>query len=210
VADEIRKLLEEIPWPEDDDKLFYVNFENFTQNAYIDEHSDANWAAYIYGYKMAADILVNHLQSNKIDLNFLIFPIAFLYRQYLELQLKQIIKDGNLLLDHKPDFPKEHRLDKLWEQARVLITEVFSGEISTEYTNSLDIVEKQILEFSEFDKYSTAFRYPTDKSNNPPFLNTLNFLDLENMKAVVGKMESLLTGAYSGICEKLDHKFSSP
>ena len=42
-----------------------------------------------------------------------IYPIYNLYRQYLELRLKQIIREGGALLDEDPGFPRHHRINDL-------------------------------------------------------------------------------------------------
>jgi len=47
-------------------------------------------------YKRAADLLVQHIIETKItlDINTLVFPILYLYRHYIEIKLKDIIRTG--------------------------------------------------------------------------------------------------------------------
>ena len=85
---------------------------------------DINWTTYIYGYKQAGDILVHYLKTAAMHKNLLVFPIVFLYRQCLELYLKRIIRDGNALLDDKPNFPKKHDLKMLWAVCKTIIEKV--------------------------------------------------------------------------------------
>ncbi len=59
----------------------------------ITEHS---WPIYTAGFKKAADLLVKNART-AYDRNTLIFPVLFLYRQYIELSLKEIIGDAQYL-----------------------------------------------------------------------------------------------------------------
>ena len=55
---------------------------------------------YVSGYKHAAEILNRHVLENRvIGFDTLVYPIIFLYRQYIELQLKSLIKYGGILLE---------------------------------------------------------------------------------------------------------------
>ena len=200
--------LVETSWPEQNDKLFTVN-KYLWLNAYIEQHPDVNWTLYIYGYKQAGDILVGYLEDNDLDTNILIFPIVFLYRQYLELHLKQIIRDGNVLLHYTSDFPKIHDLSELWNNCKRIIEEVYPDN-SEQYAKDLGVVERCILEFSDRDPNSIAFRYPTDKSNKPSLSDDLRYIDLHNLAKVVDKIYSLLLGAGDGISEYLNDEYSYP
>ncbi|HEX4798523.1 MAG TPA: hypothetical protein VFV04_04490, partial [Burkholderiales bacterium] len=70
------------------------------------------WYFYINGYKDAADLLVTHVSEG--DSRKLGYPIAFLYRQHLELALKSLIRECRRALGWHEDFPKTHRIDELW------------------------------------------------------------------------------------------------
>ena len=54
---------------------------------------------YVIGYKEAADKLVENIMDTPRYQDTLVFPICFLYRQYIELRLKELIKSGRCLLD---------------------------------------------------------------------------------------------------------------
>lgn len=49
-----------------------------------------NWGMYTIGYKEAGDLLLQYA-LNVGRQNVLVYPIIFLYRHYIELQLKEII-----------------------------------------------------------------------------------------------------------------------
>ena len=55
----------------------------------------------------------------------LIYPIVFLYRQYLELRLKEIINEERKLLKKSEyGYPEHHKLDKLWPTAKGIVRQV--------------------------------------------------------------------------------------
>lgn len=63
------------------------------------------------------------LEDNR-HLDLVIFPTVFLYRQYLELRLKQLLIEGNRLLERPFALPKQHRLDTLWYQGKSLLKHI--------------------------------------------------------------------------------------
>lgn len=94
---------------------------------------------YADAYKYAGDLLVQCNKENHKIKDLLIYPIVFLYRQYIELRLKEIIRDGNQLLDIPEEFPKHHRIDELWKQCRRILEEVWDP------SEDLEAVEECIL-----------------------------------------------------------------
>lgn len=76
---------EEIPWPKKGDELFKPDID-WKNNACLNFSHDMS-EIYISGYKSAGDILVEHVKQKKRNQDFLVYPIGFLYRQYLELRL---------------------------------------------------------------------------------------------------------------------------
>ncbi|HNP28029.1 MAG TPA: hypothetical protein PKK23_03235 [Nitrospirales bacterium] len=78
---------------------------------------------YIEGYKKGADALVEKaITSNNISiLDTLVYPALFLYRQFLELQIKRIILlDSEKTHDEKKDVINivGHNLKKAWEEVK--------------------------------------------------------------------------------------------
>ena len=187
-----------IPRPRKDDQLFKADGD-WWHNACLDG-LHGSWGVYAEGYRQAGDLLVEHIKDSPYR-HFLVYPIVFLYRQYIELRLKEIIRDGNQLLDFPEEFPKHHMIDKLWRQCRRILEQVWPEAPAED----LDAVEKCIQQFSEKDPTSTAFRYPTDKDGNPS-LPGLRHINLRNLSDVISRIASLLDGASMGISVYLDHK----
>jgi hypothetical protein len=112
--------------------------------------------AYILGYSRAAQALFEHSTScNRFSPNTVLFPLAFLWRHYVELALKQIIRLGQLLNQESPGTAAaHHRLLDLWKAAKPYIVEHCSAE-----TPEMSNVQANIEEIERIDSYATGFRY---------------------------------------------------
>jgi hypothetical protein len=180
------------PWPQRGDKLFIAG-NDWWHNACLNFMSTNDWDAYIVGYKTGADVIVDHLKKNRSDLDLMIYPVCFLYRQYLELSMKRLIHRGSVLLSITPTFLQIHDLEKLWMQCRQVLE-----QIEPTSREDFDTVQEQILEFSQIDPASTAFRYPVDKNDNPS-IPKLKHINVRNMADVMSKIYSFLDGASAQI-----------
>src|SRR4030042_2814002 len=92
------------PLPSAEDKLF-TTAEDWWNNACLNFIHNG-WSIYAIGYKDAADILVSHIEEKRRYQDTLVYPIVFLYRQYLELALKDIIRKGQRLQEISDPFPQ--------------------------------------------------------------------------------------------------------
>jgi hypothetical protein len=156
---------------------------------------------YASGYKKAGDLLVAYVIKERINQDILVYPIVFLYRHYIELRLKELIRKGNLLLDSPGRFPQHHLIDKLWSECRKILKKIWPEENA----DDLNEIEKYINDFSECDPTSTAFRYPKDKKDKES-LSGLTHINLRGFSDVILKISSLLDGADLGISCELDNK----
>ena len=188
-----------IPWPEKGDDLF--NGDGHRWEFACLNFTPYEWDLYAQGYKLAADLLVQHVKRTGEDQDTLVYPIVFLYRQYLELRLKELIKEGTQLVGTPDGLSKTHNIDKLWAQCRTIIEKVWPEGPS----GDLDAVKNCIHQFSEKDPCSTAFRYPrdTDGRRSLPDLRPINLLHLST---VMDGLSSLLEGLSTAIYENLEAK----
>lgn len=157
---------------------------------------------YIQGYKEAAEILVEHTLNDKTGLDTLIYPILFLYRQCLELQLKFLIRLGSRLLDSPRRAPTTHDFKKLWTDCKVILEKIFNNK---DDLRSIKNIGEIILQLSEADPDAQAFRYPKDTKGN----ETLTGISHINTKAVsdtLGAIILLLDGAETGIIEYIRNR----
>jgi hypothetical protein len=140
---------------------------------------DGDFNIYAYGYREAAQRLFEHVREHQRNIDTLIYPFVFSWRQYLELRLKKMIFDGRYLGDEDAGFPAHHRIGDLWREARRHLQEI--AEDMPEYS-ALDSI---IGEFANADPDSFHYRYPTRKDGvtptvppGAPNLNWTNFHDV--------------------------------
>ena len=195
-------------WPEKGDKLF-TSGPDWWHNAFIHYRGD-DWYQYIAGYKRAGDILIAHAKDTSREHDYVVLPAVFLYRQYLELQLKQLIRDGKALLDESPDFPKIHDLGKLWTECRQVLEQVWPDDstdsASSDTREDLLALEECIMQFASIDPTSMAFRYPVGKHGETLLPDDVRIINLNNLADVMNKISNYLDGAATGISVYLDEK----
>jgi hypothetical protein len=177
-----------------------------------------DWELYINGFKKAGDLLVEHGIVHG-EQHILVYPAIFLYRQYIELQLKEIIQNGNRILGvctHSPLlFPtgsRGHKIDALWRECRIILEKIDEDEYQRlgkdeqhKYKNDIDTLQTNINEFSLLDPDSQASRYPIGKNGNPSTLDAkLRTINFKSLRDLVEKISSLLDGMSVGISEYQD------
>lgn len=151
---------------------------------------------YIDGYRKAADKLVDETVESGTNQDILVFPISFLYRQYIELQLKQIISESHILLGEGATFPQHHKIDGLWNKAYSLMNRITKDHDNSikDYITNKDVqgINKIITEFVKIDPDSFSFRYPKDKKGNKN-LEGIKYINLrklhEQMKILKEKLD---------------------
>lgn len=183
--------------------LFTAGLDDQT-NARINQYARYGLDLFAGSYKTAADILVNHVAQKNTDKDALVYPIVFLYRQYLELRLKEIIREGRLLLDEGNEFPKIHRLHDLWPTVKEIIEKVYSHEDSND-SSGLNLTEHVINEFKAIDPESMSFRYPEDTKGNQS-LTGLDYIDIKGLAEIIEEVFMFLDGISDGICAYQDYK----
>jgi len=178
-----------MPLPSKTDSFFNKSSESWN-DALLDSYSK-NWSVYTVGYKNAGDILVERVIEKGHSQDLLVFPIMFLYRQYLELALKGIIRDASKLLKSKPACRMDrHNLPNLWDECYRLLVELFPNDSEEELKN----IGRLMIELSKIDESSFAFRYP-ENNKQEPTLNNIDRINLRNVKGVIEKISILLCGA---------------
>jgi hypothetical protein len=113
---------------------------------------EADLQAYILGYSRAAQALFEHSTScTRISADYLIFPLAYLWRHYVELALKQIIVLGKRFNQEPPSSTTSSHLLDLWKAAKPYIVEHCSEDVP-EMSN----VQTNIEEIERLDRYVTS------------------------------------------------------
>jgi hypothetical protein len=180
------------------------------QNAEIALPNGKSWVIYADGYKRAAELLVEHIEDI-YDINTVIFPILALYRQYVELSLKEIISYGQYLDNHNIK-QGGHILSKLWASAKSYIKKHYSPLDNQKIKRAEDLINK----LHEIDPTSEATRYPFVKSKRiggikraPSFTFNEKPINLKELKNEINELGSLLHGisSYMAISQDLEAEF---
>lgn len=191
---------ENFAWPEKGDLLF-TSGDDWRYNACLNYMPD-DWELYVIGYKRAADALVEQIKETHRDQDVLVFPIVFLYRQYLELRLKRLIRLGNELLDENPDFPKKHELDKLWNVCRPILAKLEPRVPQQD----LEAIDEAITQFCAIDPTSEAFRYPITRKGDKAIPSDVRCINLRQLSEVMEKVANFFDSAATMISVYLDYK----
>lgn len=187
---DFRNLLESpLTWPEDEGRLF-TSGKGWWENAQVTHHPLSRAAIIERGYKRAGDILVGQALKEQSDMNFLVYPIIFCYRHYLELNLKWILMNYGKYAGIGPD-TSSHNLRKLWSNCRHVL-EHFSFDDQSSRTG-IESVEGLVHEFARVDPGSFNFRYTTDTCGEPIALQITD-VGLENLREKMGKLDHFFCG----------------
>jgi len=151
---------------------------------------------YIEGYKKGAELLIEQIGREIYDQDYLVYPIVFMYRQHLELQLKNIILHSRKLLAKSENgHPLHHNLESLWPLAKNLSKEVWSEHPAPP---ELDAADHFIGQFSQVDPNSMSFRYATTKDGEPS-LPDITHINLERLKECMDQIIPFLEGVSCGV-----------
>jgi hypothetical protein len=211
----------ELNWPRKGDKAFTLNQASIRDPALVNAFVLPAAGSYAYGYKEAADKVVESAKHDIQNPDPLFFPVAFLYRHYLELTLKELVCLGRSINAIEPSFDSrsrrcpqcdhkwsvkedvlfQHNLDKLWKQVRKLIKDESAND-GREVTEAIDAIEKIVQEFHILDGSGQETRYARNKkgewSLTAPGGHQLRHqrVSLENLRLTMEKVERFLEASY--------------
>jgi len=85
-------MCDEYQWPTKGEKLFHSDENPHFENAHI-FIKPKYWHQYIEGYRRAGKVLSKYLLGNisYSDKDAIIFPLLYIYRHFIELQMKYFI-----------------------------------------------------------------------------------------------------------------------
>lgn len=146
---------------------------------------------YISGYKEGADKLADLCRHDET----LIFPAVFLYRQYLELLLKNL----NSQLNKPVNFNKRpHDIKFIWSK---MYPEVKKGLPITQQQltqTQLNFIRDVVYHFSKIDPNSSNFRFFGQHGNKKTLRGEIT-VDLKKLKDSIDKVDTYLYGTYGGV-----------
>ena len=177
----------EFRWPQPGDDPFDVHDED-ENHAVIARDDFSRFVLMAKGYRRSADTLVDRALADWREKDILIYPILFLYRHALELNLKYII---NVYGHHVGVDPvwNSHDFQVLWPR----FLEVLDGFGTDDPDQADQIVGGVIAQFGNVDPGSFSHRYPCDRFGNPiPLVR--DRMNLETLKDVMDGVFGYFTG----------------
>jgi hypothetical protein len=211
-----------------DDRLFLpktgLDKDYSSINRVTDGNNDHQFILMIEGYKDSAfDLLKNLIDKKEVDwiaLDSKIFPIIFIFRQFLELILKQTLRFEKLIKNEiqsdELGFKTTHSLEKLWEELKPIIQSRYKqyDEITQEGLLEKDnTICDMISELDRLDSGSFAFRYPFEKPKNGTDKIEYSLpkmtIDLQNLQDSMRKLTAYFEGINEQARIELDQKQST-
>jgi hypothetical protein len=195
--------MDEHPWPQTGAKLFIEggNYHEFSHFGW--GNTPQEFAGYIYGYKEAADTLISQAISSKdiSKLDTWVFPVLFLYRQYVELQMKDLVLNyGNMDLEEKKNFLKKagHDLMKIWNKLKPTLENIASDN---KEKNDVEIAESYVKQLHDRDPNSVVFRYPIGMDLQKA-LDKEYKINLKNLSLRMQELENFFNGVDGALSER--------
>src|ERR1700722_5304197 len=160
--------------------------------------TNASEDAYAEVDRLACRIVADYVLQDRLEADFLVYPVVFLYRHCVELQVKKLIPDSayladrNITEDQKRTLRSSHRLDELWAILEPILED---NSINIE-ADRIESIASSVRQLHEIDKESFSFRYSITKSGAPSI--DKKKLPHVNLRVVAGCMERL-TGYLDGL-----------
>ena len=212
--------------PTENDILFKSkngnNFDYATINSQKGINNEHSLFLLIEGYRDASSKLLNELlNAEKVDwfkIDTLIYPILYTFRHYLELIIKDTVRNYNLI-DKKISsdeigFKKEHSIIKLWSLLKNRIIENYNGydkETIQQCIMENTSVENMLIEINNLDEYSFGFRYPFQVVGDGKNINSKIVymfgelkIDLNNLNSNMSKLINYFEGLNAQSLHLLD------
>lgn len=173
-------------WPQPGDDPFDV--DEVGNHAELASNDFTRFVLMFEGYRKSADALVDQALDDWREAAYLIYPILFLYRHALELNLKYII---NVYGHHVGVAPiwNSHDFNVLWPR----FLEVLEGFGTDDPDRADQIVGGVVAQFGNVDPGSFSHRYPCDRFGNPIPL-AQDRMNLETLKDVMDGVFGYFTG----------------
>ena len=200
--------------PRRGEKLFRGDLRDWIHNACL--HGGDEYA-YREGYLRGAQILVRNVREERFGQDFLVYPIVFLYRHYLELVLKDIIKRAPYLIEREltaleREHLGKHRLDLLWNDFKPMAS-IMTEAAGWEPLPPADIegIDDYIRQISEVDPSSYSLRYAYSKKGEASLPESLTHINLRHLGELMDRLAHYFWGLDAAIdaLEDMKHDYES-
>lgn len=148
---------------------------------------------YVKAYSESADILYQYIIKEKETKQALFIPMCYLYRNGIELAIKEILFEESSL-DYqsatKKIKEKKHSISALWN---LIKSDIVRHAGVSDDDPELRNVEGYIKQLHDFDGASDKFRYPTNKDLQMHY-NTPKKFDVDNVAGFFWQLSNFLHG----------------
>lgn len=162
--------------------------------------TEGSFHLYAEGYRTAVDLLVGSVKTTHRKQDVLVYPIVFLWRQYVELRLKEMLLAGRYLADQKVN-RLDHKIMPLWTEVRKHLT-----ELEEDTDGVYDATEHILLQLDQLDPDSFTFRYPTDAKVSAVTIGIRKNMSLDNFHEVMSSVARFLDAASMMFANIVDYK----
>lgn len=168
----------------------------------LDEWSRDAWSR-IDGYRRAAKMLAEAAtrEDNWWVSDRLVFPIVFLYRHALELQVKECIANGNAYLGGQPAAPYLHDFEALWDEFLEIAERCGFRGSGDDWQHTEWVIQR----LQAVDNASgTAWRYSFDR-DGPLLPDDGRLIDVAHLSGHLERALDTLDGWQSGLDVRRDY-----
>ena len=179
-------------------KKVFISSANKAQEATISsKFFNSKYYEYEIAYKTAADVLIDEaIRNDSLFLCVSVYPIMFLYRQFVELYVKDILFRFDPEFDGRKSPYSKHNIYKLWKR----LLEIVKGRLyyfpqeveNNQFMDALAATDDYMADIAIFDRDSMAFRYPDDKTHTKTFFPNEIPIDLINLKYRIDELANML------------------
>jgi len=156
------------------------------------KYSSEKFYPYVKAYTESAEYFYKKIYENNSLKDILFIPMCYLYRNAIELSLKEILFEEcsfNYQEALKHLNKKKHSICGLWN---LIKNEIKEHEEASEDDITVLNVEKYIIQLHNVDGSSDKFRYPTNKHLDLHFRSKKKF-DIDNVNKFFGELASFLS-----------------
>lgn len=201
--------------PRKGDVLFRSDPSKWQTNACLRGHGVSSDYVYAEGYHLGGQILANYVIQEKWEQDLLVYPIVFLYRHHVELQLKRLISLGAILTDRALDksdlsfLRSSHRLDQLWIRLLPIIQQACDWKLLSITNDEIEGIASYIRQLHHIDERSFSFRYEITRDGKPslPDSEKLPHINIEVFAETMESLANYLFGIGEVFYESLQIKW---
>lgn len=180
------------------DKKIFLNTTNRENIATISSpFFRSKYWEYEIAYKQAGDILVDKsIENGSLFKEVSIYPIMFIYRQFLELYIKDILMRFDIEFDSNSKPYNGHDVYLLWGKLQDIVIH-YQGEFPAfidefAFDEVLRATDAYLVEISKNDFNSMSFRYPDNKNHTQNYFPKERPVDLVNIKERINELANIL------------------